>query len=118
MAEPAADLFRARMNPMAEIDRLFGADGLMGIEIVKVGHHRQKQDSTQSPGHPSKCIKNFYHLRFPDPSSAFLTAGPLKDLGQRPERAIPSPFPPEPSSILPGTGGLRGGAMEIYSKRE
>jgi hypothetical protein len=53
MAEPAADLFRARMNPVAEINRLFGADGLMGIEIVKIGHRCQQQDPCQSPGSPS-----------------------------------------------------------------
>jgi hypothetical protein len=44
MAEPAIDFLHTGMNPMTEIDGLFGADRLSGIEIVKVKHHPE-QDS-------------------------------------------------------------------------
>jgi hypothetical protein len=39
MTKAATDLLHSRVNPMAKIDRLFGADRLLWIHVVKIKHH-------------------------------------------------------------------------------
>lgn len=42
MAESAADLFDAGMNPVAKKDGLLRADGLLGMEVVEIDHPRKE----------------------------------------------------------------------------
>jgi hypothetical protein len=57
MAEPAIDLFHPRMHAMAEINRLLGTKGAVGVKIIKIEHNYQK--NTYHP-YPKVPPSRFY----------------------------------------------------------
>ncbi len=53
MTEPAADLLYPCMDPVAEINGLFGAEPSTRINSVKIEHHHEEEDRYPHPNIPS-----------------------------------------------------------------
>jgi len=68
MTESAVDLLDPGVNPVAEKNGLLGADGLLGVEIIKVEHPREEEDQGRRGPYPVpapfKLFDGLTHVSF------------------------------------------------------